>query len=192
LTFIMLESAHVSKIQRGRVPGIAIPGTTGTGRVALKSQMHLCSIQRVNRNLRIFYLLILIAQVIALPYGRSRTVYHDQTQATHAAPVFADLHGHPHFHGNHLHGFPEVLLTDKGHIPASPDHSHLREPDVFQRECRSRLSPDQAQPALAFAWLPISILPGQGAIMSLAVLHDMRRRLPAPVPLSGRTCNLLL
>jgi hypothetical protein len=141
----------------------------------------------VNRLCYIFLVLVLVVHVLTAPFGRCLTVLHHE-RATADTPAHEVEHGH--MHDGPMHILAALAGMPHEHNQEDPEHSLLHEPDVLQRDARPRLPAPDLQPHFVVAWLLIH--PGHCDRFSSSSLTDLRARLPAPIPLAGRTCKLLV
>jgi hypothetical protein len=123
--------------------------------------------------------ILLAMQVIVAPFGKCRVVGAKECTVAETS--------HRHSHADHYHGIGE-LLGDQEHQEETPAHEHSREPEVLQRESGVKV------PSLALEWCGALGWAGIGgdSVAVVCAVHsfDERARLPAAIPLAGRTSHL--
>lgn len=132
---------------------------------------------------RMFVFLLLVMQIALSPFGRCETVYHDSVTAPRAAHVHDDR-------DHHCGRTIEVVAAPCGHSGEQdmPDHSHVRQTENLQREARASFD---FQPTIPLGWVANLNVQIQPASLFASAIDAVTRPTP-PVPLCGRTCNLLL
>jgi hypothetical protein len=135
-------------------------------------------------------ILLTLGHVLTMGVGHCRTVWFDEPGVTDHAGHDHALESRHHDAGRHA----SWLGDGHAHPPELPDHAHIVERDTADRVARAHhdvgpllIAPEQYVPLAAF----VSILP-DGATPARLLLAEAR--LPhavPPLPLAGRTANLL-